>query len=84
MPFIVYILFSKSADRYYTGYCSDLSKRLQKHNSGSNSSTRPYIPWELVYYEEYTDKTTAIRRENEIKRMKSRKYIEKLINNQSK
>lgn len=37
------------------------------------------IPWKLVYSEEYSDKTSAIKREREIKRKKSRRYIEELV-----
>ncbi|MBD9024787.1 MAG: GIY-YIG nuclease family protein, partial [Barnesiella intestinihominis] len=35
--------------------------------------------WELVYSEEYTDKSSALFREREIKSKKSRKYIEHLV-----
>ncbi|MCU0457929.1 MAG: GIY-YIG nuclease family protein [Bacteroidales bacterium] len=65
--------------RYYTGYSSDPSERLIEHNLGATPSTRSGRPWTLVYTEEFRDKTTAIRREREIKKMKSRKYIENLV-----
>jgi putative endonuclease len=80
--FYVYILFNKSADRYYVGYCSELESRLQKHNMGATSSTKPYRPWALVYYEQFHTKTEAIKREKEIKSMKSRRYLTTLINGQ--
>ncbi|WP_418400259.1 GIY-YIG nuclease family protein, partial [Barnesiella intestinihominis] len=41
--------------------------------------TRGGRPWELVYSEEYTDKSSALFREREIKSKKSRKYIEHLV-----
>ena len=50
-----------------------------KHNLGATLSTRAGRPWELVHIEEYDDKTSAIKREIEIKRKKSRKYIESLF-----
>ena len=81
MPFIVYILYSNKLDKYYTGYCTDISSRVNKHNFGSTPSTKPGIPWKLVYYEEFSTKTDAIKRELEIKKKKSRKYIEYLISN---
>jgi predicted GIY-YIG superfamily endonuclease len=37
----------------------------------------------LVYKEEYEDKGLAIKREREIKRMKSSKYIQTLIESKS-
>ena len=38
------------------------------------------IPWKIVYKEKYNTKSEAMKREYEIKRKKSRKYIESLIN----
>ena len=81
MKYSVYILYSQSKDRYYTGYTANPDERLLEHNNGATPSTRLGIPWIMVYKEECTDKTTAIRRENAIKKMKSRKYIERLIIN---
>jgi putative endonuclease len=37
------------------------------------------IPWEIVYYEKFDNKSEALKRERNIKRKKSRKYIEDLI-----
>jgi putative endonuclease len=79
MIYTVYILYSQSKDKYYIGYSQNPSERLLEHNAGATTSTRPGIPWIMVYTEECADKTTAIKRENAIKKMKSRKYIEKLI-----
>jgi putative endonuclease len=79
VEYYVYIIYSKLKSRYYTGYSSDPSERLIEHNLGATPSTRSGRPWTLVYTEEFRDKTTAIRREREIKKMKSRKYIENLV-----
>ncbi len=78
--YYVYILYSKSINKYYTGYTSDIGKRLERHNAGWGIYSSRGIPWELVYYESYETKNDAIKRENEIKSKKSRKYIEELIN----
>lgn len=29
----------------------DLRKRVKEHNNGLNFSTKPYLPWQLIYYE---------------------------------
>ncbi|AFN74590.1 hypothetical protein MROS_1353 [Melioribacter roseus P3M-2] len=55
--------------------------RLERHNSGNSRSTKHGIPWEIVYFEVYPMKSEAMKREYEIKRRKSRKYIEELIGN---
>ncbi len=79
MSFFTYIIYSISKDKYYVGYTQDMETRVAKHNNGATRSTRPGRPWTLVYSEKYTEKSTAIKREIEIKNMKSRKYIEQLI-----
>jgi putative endonuclease len=81
MKFFVYIIYSQSKDRYYIGYTHNPDERLVEHNLGATPSTRSGRPLKLVYEEECEDKTSAIKRENLIKRMKSRKYIERLIKN---
>jgi len=35
------------------GHCHDLQKRIVQHNSGMTKSIRPYLPFELVYFEEF-------------------------------
>ena len=79
--FYTYIIYSKSTDKYYVGYTHDLKLRIERHNSGWSRSTKSGILWELVYKEMFKTKTEAIKREYEIKRKKSRKYIEGLIKN---
>ena len=77
--FIVYILQSHKTNKFYTGYTTNIEDRVEQHNNSSTLSTRPGIPWILVYTESFDNKTDAIKRENEIKRKKSRKHIESLI-----
>lgn len=35
---------------FYYGYTENLKKRFVEHNSGLSKSTKPYIPWKLVWY----------------------------------
>lgn len=79
MEWYTYILYSSGIDRYYVGSTDDLQWRLERHNSGWGKYTKRGIPWKIVYYESFSSKSEAIKRENEIKNMKSRKYIESLI-----
>ena len=75
----VYILHSKKIDKYYVGACSDLDRRIYEHSIGHSKFTSTGIPWELVYKEEWEDLVLAKQRELKIKKMKSRAYIEGLI-----
>ena len=74
-----YILYSKKLNKFYVGACIDLKRRLYEHNLGHTKFTSTGVPWELVYEEEYSNLLEAKRREDQIKKMKSRKYIEGLI-----
>ena len=67
-----YVYLLKCADgTLYCGWTTDLPRRLLAHNAGKGAKyTRSRLPVELVYYEEYEDRTEALRREYRIKRMK--------------
>ena len=76
----VYIIYSETSDKYYVGYSSNLEVRLRDyHNQGRSRYTSKGIPWILMYSEEYGTELEAIRREREIKKVKSRKYLISLI-----
>ena len=77
--YFLYILYAKDFDRYYIGQTEDLQNRLIRHNAKAVPSTKAYAPWQLVYFESFDSRALAIARESEIKKKKSRKYIEFLI-----
>jgi putative endonuclease len=79
MTHFVYIIFSEKTDKYYVGSSHNPEIRLLLHNDGATRSTKSGIPWKLVYTEMLENKSMAIKREFEIKRKKSRKYIQELI-----
>ncbi len=77
--FFTYILYSINYDRFYIGHCENLEMRLQRHNQKIVASTKNYVPWECVYFEIFPARINANQRELEIKKKKSRKYIEWLL-----
>jgi putative endonuclease len=79
MAFYTYILYSEKTDRYYVGSCQDMEIRLMQHNTGRNISTKAGAPWVLKHCETYPTSQLARKRESEIKRKKSRNFIEQLI-----
>ena len=76
----VYIL-KCSDDSYYTGYTTDLEKRIIYHNNKKASKyTRSRTPVKYVFVKEFDSKNEAMSCENRIKRL-SRLQKEKLIQN---
>lgn len=54
----------------YTGYTNNLKKRLEKHLSGDGAKyTRTHKPKQLVYVEIFQEKSDALKREAEIKKL---------------
>jgi putative endonuclease len=80
MAFSLYILYGSIKDKYYIGISENVINRLAQHNSGKNKSTRFGIPWELKKIENFESRAEAMKREKFIKQMKSRKFIEMVIN----
>ena len=69
--FFVYLLRCNDGT-LYTGYTTDLDARIRVHNGegkGGAKYTRSRRPVTLAYFEEYEDKSTALRRECEIKKL---------------
>jgi len=75
-----YILFSSKLNKYYVGSTTDINRRIEDHNRGKEKFTSKGTPWVLVYSETFDELSVARKRERQIKKMKSRKYIESLIN----
>ena len=75
----IYIIYSNKLDKYYVGACIDLERRLYEHNIGHSKFTSIGLPWILKYSESFATLLLAKKRELEIKKKKSRIYIEKLI-----
>ena len=78
----VYILYSESIRKYYIGCSSEPEKRLEFHNSPLNKIwSKRGQPWVLKRTFLFPDKTAALQAEKTIKRMKSKVFIEKIVEN---
>ncbi|MFC5623593.1 GIY-YIG nuclease family protein [Algoriphagus winogradskyi] len=78
--FVVYILYSKSAGKTYTGMTSDLITRFHFHNYKSTKGfTLKYRPWYVIHVEFFTTKKKALMREKELKTGKGRDWIKREI-----
>ena len=79
MPYFVYILQSFKDGSYYVGSTNSLHDRVERHNQGRSKYTKSKRPWQLVYHEKYPDRTSAAKREYEIKGKKRKAFIDQLV-----
>ena len=58
--FYVYRLQSRPHPSFaYTGYSTDLKRRLSEHNRGQVKSTSPHAPFDLIFYAAFEKPSTA-------------------------
>lgn len=58
---------------FYGGYTVDLAARLRAHNAGKGSRyVRARLPVRLAYYEVFSEKSAAMRREAALKALSHR------------
>ena len=71
--YFVYML-KCSDDTFYTGIATQLERRVEEHNSSDKGAkyTRARRPVVLVYSEVHPDRSSASKREYEIKKKMSR------------
>ncbi|MCK5515694.1 MAG: GIY-YIG nuclease family protein [Desulfobulbaceae bacterium] len=69
-PWYVYIVQCRD-NTYYTGITTNLSRRLQEHNSPKQGAryTRPRQPVKLVYHEPAHSRSGAASREYQIRKL---------------
>jgi putative endonuclease len=77
----VYILRSLKDGKQYIGNTDNLERRLDEHNRGSSKATKNRRPLKIIYKEEFSNKTEAIKRERQLKKYKSSSFINKIIDN---
>ena len=65
--YYVYVIKSTKKKFVYIGSTKDLKRRFEEHNSGTEKSTKFYVPFKLIYYEAYASKRDALIRENSLK-----------------
>ncbi len=77
----LYIIFSKSLNKYYIGESHNIEERLEKHNNHTykGAFTKIANDWYIVFSKKYNSKEDALFLEAFIKRMKSKKFIYKII-----
>lgn len=73
--YYVYVLRSTKSEAFYTGYTSDLRKRLSEHREGKSMYTKHRGPYDLIYYEACMDANDALAREKYLKTGMGKRYL---------
>lgn len=77
--YYIYVLYSKKLNKIYKGITDDLKSRISRHNLGRVRSTKFGVPWKLVYYEAFANKSDAKREELYLKSGKGRERLKYLL-----
>lgn len=81
LPYCVYVLFSEKDYLLYTGFSSNIEKRLVNHNSGGTKSTQYRTPLILIFCEFYCYKTDAMNREKYLKTSAGKRALKIMLRN---
>jgi putative endonuclease len=73
--YYVYLLLCTDGS-FYTGSTNNLEKRFTDHKNGRGGAyTRSHLPLKIIYSEQLPDKSTALKREYQIKSWPRQKKI---------
>jgi len=78
--YYVYLLRSKNQPWIYVGYTTNLKRRVAEHQNGLSKATKPYCPFELLFYEAYKSKVDAKRREVYFKTNQGKRALKIMLN----
>ena len=65
--FFVYVISSRARKYIYVGLTNELTRRVNQHNNGKERTTKPYAPFDLIYFEEFKTRIEAREREKKLK-----------------
>tara|TARA_B110000967_G_scaffold208892_1_gene262694 strand:- start:3399 stop:3668 length:270 start_codon:yes stop_codon:yes gene_type:complete len=79
MAFVYFIISTKNGKSIsYVGWTNNLVKRIKLHNIGKGAKFTKGRLWKLIYYEIFTEKNNAMKREYILKKdIKLRNLIKK-------
>ncbi len=76
VKYTVYILLSRSIEKYYIGHTQNLENRIIEHNCGETVSIKRGIPWTIVWIKETSSRSEAMKLENWIKKRGAQRFLE--------
>jgi putative endonuclease len=79
--YYVYVIKSAVNGNLYKGYTKNLEQRVDQHNRGRTKSTKAFVPWTLIYFEQFVDANEARIREKYFKTAAGRRFLKKVVSN---
>jgi len=79
LPYCVYVLLSEKDNKFYIGFSTNITKRVEDHNAGKTKSTAPRRPFKLIFCEYYLSKVDALRREKYFKTTAGKKALKLML-----
>ncbi len=79
MWFVYFLKTDRKENWYYVGSTNNLERRLDEHNAGEVTSTKAYMPYTIIYIEEFKTEPEAREREKYFKRWDGRIEKKKII-----
>ena len=76
--YIVYAIRSLTSNYIYKGLTYNLEERLFRHNSGYEKTTKPYLPFKLIYTKEFLNREDVRLHEKYLKSGAGREMLKKL------
>ena len=55
----------------------NIQNRLLEHNAGQNKSTKAFLPWEMIHFENLETRMLARQKELKLKSSSGRRFIRK-------
>ena len=77
--YYVYVLRSLKDGKLYIGSTSDLKQRCKQHYNGEVVSTKGRRPLKLIFYEAFSEKEDAIRREHYFKTNSGKRTLKLML-----
>jgi len=75
----VYALSSQKRNYIYVGLTNDVERRIAEHNNGYNKTTKPYLPFKLIYTESFETRALARVKEKYLKGGSGKKFLKSLL-----
>jgi len=57
--YFIYVLESIERNYTYIGLTNDLERRIKQHFKGYNKTTKPYLPFRLIFFENFDTRQFA-------------------------